>query len=554
MKSISIPRFGPAIFLLSLIGIMVLSLFSETVIFLKNASDLQNFAPAIYYALIVSFLLVTPALWLPSRISRVWVGAIGVIFALATVVVGFQAVTLGARWDLTAHSALMQTYPRQAVEFSAFFGTNPSLLLLLLVLIAFLAMVIVNLRSEIPAKSWATVWTLAGFLIAGVGISNFWKYGRHFIREVPISADRHLRLAVVTENSFHPVTLLALTHFNFRSTHDYFLEAYRHAAENREMLMGAESRAGATSPRILLVVLGESAGRNHWSLYGYPRNTTPGFESIRDELIVFTDVISTQVGTQESVRAIFNVVDQSQPIFPLFAGGGYETHWYSTKPDQGIHDTEISAIVQSCEHRVYLNGEYDGNLVALVEKAVKKPGRHAIFLNLFGSHVRYGDRYPADQAVFAGDDEKTRLIAEYDNSIRYTDTVMMELVNLLKQRDESSALLYVSDHAEDIYDSTPDRYLFRNDSLATNPMYEVPLVVWLSSQYRQLNPEFTQTMVENRENAATTNELYQTMIDLARLTHPIYNPRISLFSRDYEETERRVGSMNRVYTKEESSE
>lgn len=546
-----IPTLGWKAFFISLIGLMGLPLVPEIVIFLKNDSDLNNFAPIAYYILIVSFLFVTPALWLPAKASRVWVGLVGLLTGGATLTVAFQAVTIGARWDLTAHSALMQTYPGQVWDFVSFFGSNPALLWLLLVLVAFVAAVTVNIRAKFPSRRLALIWTATGLVVSGFGLHNIVKYGGSPVHEVTVSGGENLTLIGVGENSFHPSVLLGLTHFNFRSTHDYYLQAYRDAALHREELMGARIVEGATPPRILLVVIGESAGRRHWSLYGYQRETTPRMDEIRDELLVFSDVISTQVGTQESIRAIFNVPTLSQPVFPLFQGAGFKTHWYSTKPDQGIYDTEISAIVQSCDHRIYLNNAYDENLLRLVEEAVASPGKHVIFLNLFGSHVRYGDRYPAEHTFFSGENEKGRILAEYDNSIRYTDMVLSRLIDLLKSQAEPSAFLYMSDHAEDVYDSTPDQYLFRNDSLATDPMYEVPFIVWASPEYRQANPIFIRGMEANRDKGATTNQLFQSMIDLARLTHPVYDPRRSILSLRYEEGERRVGATRRLYSKAE---
>ena len=55
-------------------------------------------------------------------------------------------------------------------------------------------------------------------------------------------------------------------------------------------------------PQTHIFIIGESATRNHMSIYGYPRNTTPVLDSLRDELAVFTNVISSHVQTQASLR------------------------------------------------------------------------------------------------------------------------------------------------------------------------------------------------------------------------------------------------------------
>ena len=48
----------------------------------------------------------------------------------------------------------------------------------------------------------------------------------------------------------------------------------------------------APENQLIVVVIGESSDKNHYSLYGYPRKTTPLLEDMADELFVFQDVIS----------------------------------------------------------------------------------------------------------------------------------------------------------------------------------------------------------------------------------------------------------------------
>ena len=99
---------------------------------------------------------------------------------------------------------------------------------------------------------------------------------------------------------------------------------------------------------------------------------------------------------------------------------------------------QLSALVESCDERIYRGGAYDEQLIAPLARALGAPGKQMIFLNLSGSHVRYGDRYPARQEVFQGADEAGKLVAAYDNSIHYTDYVLSQVIAALKLRGESS--------------------------------------------------------------------------------------------------------------------
>lgn len=537
-------------FALSIIGLSGLVLVPEFAVYLHHGEGLKKGLPVFYYAIIVSFLLFTPAWWLPGLLSRIWITLTGAACACATLIVGFQAISIGARWDHTAHAALMQTYSRQAIDFARNFGSPVIVISLLLLAAAFIACIVINVRAARPSRRLAIIWTVVGLAFSSYGLLNFFCYGRHVFHEVPVHNGGNLHLADITINSYHPLPRLALTHYNYRATHNFYINTFRHAAVNRHQLDGAQPVAGSTPPRIMIVALGESAGRQHWSLYGYGRETTPRMEALRDELLIYDDVISTMVGTQASLRMMMETTLASQPVFPLFSNAGFTTHWFSAKNDQGILDVEISALVQSCDERVYLNGGYDENLLPLVERVIATPGRHVIFLNLFGSHVRYADRYPAEHAVFSGNSDKERTIATYDNSIRYTDFVLDRLITMLRQEAEPSCLIYVSDHAEDIYDSTPDRYLFRSDALATNPMYEIPCIVWLSPSFREANTDFFNYATAAQNRPFQMPGLYHSLIDLARLSHPVLDSTRSLFSPEFIERERRVGSLQRLYRKD----
>jgi len=533
-----------------LAGIGLLALVPEQCLFFRNHEDVKLFAPIAYYEGIVSFLLLAPALLMNRPWSRAWVLTVGSVMAVATLIVGFQAATIGARWDMTAHAALMQTSPREAWGFLKAFLSAGTIAMVVFLAAGFAACIAVNFRSALPRRRAALAAILLGLLASAYGIHNAVKYGRQIFHRVRVSTGASLMITDVGINKFHPVTILLATHYNYRVTHAYYLESYRNIADHTDKFRGAAPVPGALSPRLVVVVIGESASRRHWSLYGYSRETNPELRKLGDQVLLFSDVISPSVGTQTVLRAMFDTDFLSIPVFPLFSAAGYKTHWLSAQYNQGANDVEVAALVQSTDQRIFLNGAYDEGLLPLIGQAASAPGSHAIFVNLFGSHVRYEDRYPARYAVFRGDSQKERLIATYDNSIRYTDHVLAEIIDLIGQRHEASCLLYVSDHAEDVYDSTPDIYLFRSEAIATNAMYEVPFLVWFSPEYRRGNPEFVRAVAAARDRRYQTLALYQSLLELARLAHPMCDPRLSLFSPDYVERKRRVGVAGRIYRKE----
>ena len=543
------PSFGSTTFLRSLLGLIALPLLPELALQVQGGSDLKRAAPIFYYQGIISFLLFAPALLLPRTWSRYWVVLTATLLATVTALTGFYAVTQGARWNLTAHTAMMQTNAAEAWSYVSAFGSAGRLLGLALLVAAFAACVYLNLRSTPPPRRLGLAGMFAGFTLSGYGLYNTAVYGRHAVRDVAVSGESAVPLVGLSINLFHPLTLVAATHYNYHSTHRYYVSQFQRVKSHDAQLAGAHPVAGAVSPRVVVVVIGESATRRHWSLYGYPRPTTPRLGALGAELTVFSDVVSVNVGTLSSIRAMLTTPAESIPVFHLFAGAGYRTHWLSAQHNQGFDDLELSALVGSCDETVFLNGTYDENLLPLLTAAAAQPGPQMIFLNLMGSHVRYRDRYPAKFSRFDGDTDTERLRANYDNSILYTDHVLAEMITVLRDREESSCLLYVSDHGEDVFDSRPDRYLFRDDSLATDPMYEVPFVVWLSPAYVRDNPDFSRTIAAAANRPYQNRGLYHAVLALARLQHPYYEPTADLFSPAFVERDRKVGSMQRSYTK-----
>lgn len=537
---------GPSAFVVGLSVLGALPLLPEFWLLLGHYDDAKAFASIAYYECIASMLLLAPALVLPRRIAQGWVIVIGSVFALATLLTGFQAITVGARWDSTAHAAIFETNAFEASGFIHAFLSVGTVLWLLFVAAGFVAAIVVNIRSRPPRRRAGVALLAIGLLVSSYGIRNAIRYGGNPVHQVKVSNDTTLSVVEAGINAYHPVLRLALTHWNYVSAHAYRLRVLRETHAHLAELEGATVMPGATPPRVLLIVIGESASRRHWSLYGYHRNTTPELAALGNELLVFRDTVCRTVGTLTEIQGMLCTDAESLPVFALFADAGYKTHWFSAQLDQGPNDVKVAAIVQTCADRVFLNGAYDENLVPLVRRAVAEPGKHLILVNLFGSHVSYDDRYPARFAVFHGEGEKEHRLAAYDNTIHYTDHVLAEMISVLRERDEPSCFLYLSDHAEDVYDSDSDHYLFRSDSVATDAMYEIPLVAWFSPAYARDNPTFVATARAAQNTPFQSKGLYHTLIDLARLRHRIYDAHLSLFSPDYLVRGRHIG-ISRIY-------
>lgn len=147
----------------------------------------------------------------------------------------------------------------------------------------------------------------------------------------------------------------------------------------------------------------------------------------------------------------------------------------------------------------------DEEMLTILNKVLaKNRKRELIVLHCYGSHFNYRERYPRSEAFFRPDDaseakasNRQQLVNAYDNSIRQTDRLLHDIIAALRKTGAVAAMLYTSDHGENIFDD--DRKLFLHAS-PTPSYYElhVPLIAWVSESYDRLYPGIHATLVANR--------------------------------------------------------
>ena len=84
----------------------------------------------------------------------------------------------------------------------------------------------------------------------------------------------------------------------------------------------------------------------------------------------------------------------------------------------------------------------DNELLKLVEQELAKGAKKQfIVLHTYGSHFNYRERYPSGDAFFTPDypveaERKFRdnLVNAYDNSVRYTDSLLARLIGMLENQ------------------------------------------------------------------------------------------------------------------------
>ena len=295
----------------------------------------------------------------------------------------------------------------------------------------------------------------------------------------------------------------------------------------------------AGQPSTLVLVIGESTNRQRMSLYGYPRNTTPELDKLRDQLAVFDNVITPRPYTIEALQQVLTFADEENPdlylktpsVVSMMKQAGYKTYWITNQQTMTKRNTMLTTFSEQADEQVYLNNnrnqnarQYDGDVLAPFSKALADPAeRKFIVVHLLGTHMSYQYRYPPTfekftdrQGVPAGiSDDQLPIYNSYDNAVLYNDFVVSSLIKDYAKTDPNGFLLYLSDHGEDVFDSAGHATLGRNEGKPTAPMYTIPFMAYASPKWRESHDW---KFAGDLQRPYSSSQLIHTWADLAGLS------------------------------------
>lgn len=327
--------------------------------------------------------------------------------------------------------------------------------------------------------------------------------------------------------------------------------AYRRYGEQLENMQGMLHSASkiaplrnlkddmANQPTTLVLVIGESTNRQRMSLYGYPRETTPELDKLKDQLSVFDNVITPRPYTIEALQQVLTFADEENPdlylstpsLVSMMKQAGYKTFWITNQQTMTKRNTMLTTFSQQADEQVYLNNnrnqnaaQYDGDVIEPFNKALADSApRKLIVVHLLGTHMSYQYRYPPTfdkftdrQGVPPGiRDDQLPTYNSYDNAVLYNDFVVSSLIKDYAKSDPNGFLLYLSDHGEDVFDSQGHGTLGRNEGKPTAPMYTIPFMAWASPKWRE-NHDWN--FASDLSRPYSSSHLIHTWADMAGLS------------------------------------
>jgi lipid A ethanolaminephosphotransferase len=320
---------------------------------------------------------------------------------------------------------------------------------------------------------------------------------------------------------------------------------------HRDQRMAREAR-----PRVLVMVLGETARADHFSLFGYPRPTSPQLAS-RGDVVAFRRVTACGTSTEVSVPCMFSrqgraaydeaLVRRSEGLLDVLVHAGYDVRWFDNQSGcKGVCSGPgiVSRKLDASYAPDLCRGEdcYDGILVRALRDSLANVERDTVFvLHMIGNHgPAYYRRYPDEFRRFVPDcrnDELRRcsvreIVNAFDNALAYTDHVIAGTIEVLEQQAPrvDAAMLYVSDHGESLGEG--GFYLHGLPyAIAPEVQTHVPMVVWASPGFARATGLDTACLEGLAGEPFSHDNLFDSMLGAADVRTRVYRPGLDLFAR-----------------------
>lgn len=308
----------------------------------------------------------------------------------------------------------------------------------------------------------------------------------------------------------------------------------------------------SAEPRVVVMIVGETARAQNFSLYGYAKNTNP-LLSERNDIIVFDDVYSCGTSTAISLPCMFSQLPKKkfsvtdalyqQNLLDIAKLAGYDIIWKDN--DDGckkVCDRIGKIDARTGNKQPYCFGDYcyDDILIDGLDDTLKSIKKDTlIVLHAMGSHgPTYYKRYPDKFKLFTPTCDSTNLqdctqeqiINSYDNTIVYTDYVISSVIDILKQNPQlQTSMLYVSDHGESLGEN--NLYLHGLPyAIAPDEQKKVPMILWLSeTAQNNLNIDRKCLQTEAKTQTFSHDNYFHSVLNLLDISTSAYNPSLNLF-------------------------
>ncbi|WP_228237793.1 phosphoethanolamine--lipid A transferase EptA [Allomuricauda sp. M10] len=313
------------------------------------------------------------------------------------------------------------------------------------------------------------------------------------------------------------------------NTSRFYLDKFK---ENKKVLLLPDAKIKDPVKSLAVLVIGESARRENFSLYGYEKFTNPLLSKV--EHLHSFKATSCATYTTAGVKCILEHTN-SRKLYEILPNYLYRNEvdviWRTTNwGEPPVHIKNFHKkedLNKGCEGQAC---NYDEILLKGLKEQILASKKDKIFVVLHTSTSHgpsYNTRYPPEFEKFApvctsvelGECSQESLVNAYDNTIVYTDYILSRLIEGLKELKEyNSTMLFVSDHGE----SLGEYNLYMHGipaAFAPKEQLEIPFLVWLSDGSKKLKPN----------EILSQHHIFHSILNFLAIESPIYDENMNIF-------------------------
>ena len=399
-----------------------------------------------------------------------------------------------------------------------------------------IAMVRIRHRNFFAKLKWNTAVTAPLLLLAAV--MTLWQY------PAIASTLRNNRIIIKTLNPVSPI----FNAIKFAVAED----------KNRNIVaapLDPDARPGpriarAGKPVVTIIVAGETARAQNFSLGGYARKTNPELE--KRDIAYFENASSCGTATAVSLPCMFSLLPRSgyshegglaqENVLDVLKHAGNDVTWWENNTGHKGVAARIATRDFSAENdaRFCVSNECRDQVMveALGPWLDAVEANATLVLHQLGSHgPAYYARYSEEERLFRPDCRTAEFAActseeivnAYDNTIVATDRMLAQVIDLLAARSDrlASAMIYMSDHGE----SLGEKGLYLHGMpymFAPSEQTRIPFVMWLSDSYSELFGVTTGCLQRQAAEPVSHDNLFHTVLGLMDVNASHYDPALDV--------------------------
>jgi lipid A ethanolaminephosphotransferase len=292
----------------------------------------------------------------------------------------------------------------------------------------------------------------------------------------------------------------------------------------------AKKLASSGKPELMVMVVGETARADRFSLNGYHKETNPMLA--QQGAVSLSNVSSCGTSTSVSVPCMFSALGRKQynkqsalnqqNALDILAAHGVEILWRDNNSDSKgvatrlkVEDFRTPTLNPVCEGECRDIGMLSG-LERYIE--TRKGKDILIVFHQMGNHgPEYYKRYPKEFEKFTPvcttgelkDCSQEEIDNSYDNAILYTDYFLSKVIDFLKKYDDdrATAMLYVSDHGE----SLGEHGIYLHSApymVAPKEQTHVPGIVWMGKNFDYKKEQ----LLPHKDDVLSQDDLFCTLL------------------------------------------